>query len=160
MIRMKKYISTLVCALLIVSCAPNKIIPNDQSEYSKKDLGLANTYNAYRCRYLRALIGNAGDWYSGFCFMAGNTIYLRMIDTTNPVVGRYLKIPRTDIKSFSVYNRMYGVSELQLRTENYIYGILILDESGGSSSDGTKRYIDQFISWGVPKIETSGTLPS
>lgn len=148
-----------LATLLVASCvAPVKMDLVQQSEYSKKDIGLSSVYNAYRCRYLRTLVGNGGEWYGGFCFMANNTVYLRMIDSTNPANARYLKIPRVEMKSYSVHTTKYG-SELQIRADDYIYGIVITDDMGKTYNDGTMMFANEIGSWGVPLVETSDKVP-
>jgi hypothetical protein len=145
--------------LLLASCvAPVKMDLAQQSEYAKKDVGLSNVYNAYRCQYLRTLIGNSGEWYGGFCFMAKNTVYLRMIDSTNPANARYLKIPKSEMKSYSVHTSKSG-SELQIRADDFIYGIVITNDIGKPFNDGTMTFANEIGSWGVPLVDTSDKVP-
>lgn len=160
---MRRQISSIflgaLTLLFVVACVtPVKMDLEQQAAYSKKDNGLSSVYNTYRCRYLRTLIGNAGEWYGGFCFMAKNTVYLRMIDSTNPANARYLKIPRGEMKSFSVHSSKKG-SELQIRAEDYIYGIVITDDMGKPFNDGTMTFANEIGSWGVPLVDTSDNVP-
>lgn len=149
----------MLFVLLIPSCvAPVKMDLAQQSEFSKRDLGVSNIYNANRCRYLRALVGNAGEWYGGFCFMSKNTVYLRMIDSTNPSNGRYIKIPKHEMKSYSVYSEKYG-SQLQIRADEYIYGVVVTDDLGKVFNDGTMTYANEIGSWGVPLLDSASQIP-
>lgn len=149
----------LAAALALGACAAG-IDLKRQGELARQELKVEALESMSGCSYATVPYGQLqGNFRSGACFIAKGALYLRVVDATNPELGRYVRFDRDNAESYSLFRGPFGNAQLQVRLRQGVYALSATGSGGLSDNrERTEAYARALQAAGVQEVETKRAI--
>lgn len=148
-------LACLTTGLLTLAGCASRIDLAQQSDIAKRELKTGTIESMASCSYAFVPYGDTtGIFRAGACFVAEGALFVRAVDATNPELGRFIKLDRGSVDSYSVYRGMLGATQLQLRLKQGLYAVSPSSATLDQIRERTETYARVLQAAGVPEVES------